>query len=191
MSLPKSGSWGRVNASVLTQPEVADTTLRVLMPTNELFWYVAHTRRAGKRNWPKYCEREGSSSRCMLPARSINIGQNGHVPEAALSRLCIPPTADSPAAKVYQSDFVANLLDVPDQESFARAVGRHPAGAGQRPRGSSGAAITAGSRSKSNPARCAGWKAGCKKRAGVTMVLLRLDFISQAAAVKLKQRNWS
>jgi len=50
---------GRVNASVLHNLKVADTTLRVLMPTNELFWYVAHTRPRREKKLAEYCEREG------------------------------------------------------------------------------------------------------------------------------------
>ena len=87
--------------------------------------------------------------------------------------------------KVYQSDYVANLLDVPDQETFSHQLGDilHALETDLEVR--LAPHITAGTRVriKSGPLR--GMEGSVEERAGATLVLLRLDFISQAAAVKI------
>ena len=88
--------------------------------------------------------------------------------------------------KVYQSDFVANLLDVPDQESFARQLGDILLALDSDLEVRLAPQITAGSRVKIKSGPLRGLEGRVQERAGVTMVLLRLDFISQAAAVKIE-----
>ena len=87
--------------------------------------------------------------------------------------------------KVYQSDYVANLLDVPDQETFAQQLADILRALETGLEVRLAPQISAGSRVriKSGPLR--GLEGSVEQRAGTTLVLLRLDFISQAAAVKI------
>ena len=88
--------------------------------------------------------------------------------------------------KVYQSDYVANLLDVPDQETFAQQLGDILQALETDLEVFLAPQITAGARVKVKSGPLRGMEGWVQERAGVTMVLLRLDFISQAAAVKIE-----
>jgi transcription antitermination factor NusG len=86
---------------------------------------------------------------------------------------------------VYQSDHVANLLDVPDQAVFEQQLGDILRALDTDCEVFLAPHIVEGTRVriKSGPLR--GLEGSVEKRAGMTLVQLRLDFISQAAAVKV------
>ena len=177
----------RVNASALRNLKVADTTLDVLMPTNEMLWYVAHTRPRREKKLAEYCEREGFL--VTLPCyRTVHKyrGKTVTFRKPLFPGYVFLQLLTHQRQKVYQSDFVANLLDVPDQESFARQLGDILLALDSDLEVRLAPQITEGSRVKIKSGPLRGLEGRVQERAGVTMVLLRLDFISQAAAVKIE-----
>jgi transcription antitermination factor NusG len=87
---------------------------------------------------------------------------------------------------VYQSDYVANLLNVPDQDTFDRQLADILRSLETDLEVRLAPQINAGCRVriKSGPLRgIEGW---VERRTGTVLVLLRLDFIGQAAAVKME-----
>ena len=88
--------------------------------------------------------------------------------------------------KVYQSDYVANLLDVPDQEGFHSQLAYIFEAIESGCELKLAPEIGAGKRViiKSGPMRgIEGW---VEDRYGSSTVLLRLDFIGQAAALSME-----
>src|SRR5437870_4762164 len=90
-----------------------------LEQATELAWFVAHTRPRCEKKLVEYCEREGFN--VTLPVyKSIKKYRGKTVtfkkplfPGYVFLRL----SAEQPR-KVYQSDYVANLLTVVDQQLF-------------------------------------------------------------------------
>jgi len=159
---------------------------RILRPVSELRWFVAHTRPRREKKLVEYCQRHGIAATlpCYKSAHKYRgktvVFQKPLFPGYVFLQL-EPRQKDA----VRQNDHVANLLDVFDQETLRRQledillalemdleVRLAPSiGEGMRVR------------IKSGPLRgVEGW---VEHRYGRATVLLRLDFISQAAAVKL------
>lgn len=88
--------------------------------------------------------------------------------------------------KIQQSDYVANLLEVIDQELFSRQLsdilGALETGVEIRLAPS----IGEGTRVKIKHGALQGVEGWVERRSGMTLVLLRLDFIGKAAAVKVE-----
>jgi transcription antitermination factor NusG len=155
--------------------------------TETLFWFVAHTRPRREKKLTEYCEREGFQ--VTLPCyRAVHKyrGKTVTFLKPLFPGYVFLQLLDHQRQKVYQSDYVANLLDVPDQETFAHQLGDILQALETDLEVCLAPQITAGARVriKSGPLR--GLEGYVQERAGVTMVLLRLDFISQAAAVKIE-----
>ena len=87
--------------------------------------------------------------------------------------------------KVYQSDYVANLLDVPDQDLFAQQLGDILLALETDLEVRLAPQISPGTRVKIKSGPLRGLEGWVEQREGTTLVLLRLDFIAQAAAVKI------
>jgi transcription antitermination factor NusG len=154
--------------------------------TDELLWYVAHTRPRCEKKLVGYCEREGFAT--TLPCyRSVKKYRGktlvffkplfpGYVFLQLLARH---------RQAVFQSDFVANLLSVPDQAEFEAQL--HDILTALDTEVEVRLAPTIGPgvkvRIKSGPLQ--GMEAWVESRTGMTEALLRLDFIGQAAAVKV------
>jgi transcription antitermination factor NusG len=154
---------------------------------NDLLWFVAHTRPRREKKLVEYAEREGLS--VTLPCyRSVHKyrGKTVVFEKPLFPGYVFFQLVPASRQKVYQSDFVANLLDVPDQALFEQQLWvirqaletdleirlAPEIGEGKRVR------ITSG------PLRgVEGW---VEQRYGMTTVLLRVDFLSQAAAVKVE-----
>ncbi len=154
---------------------------------SELLWFVVHTRPRCEKKVVEFCNRE------MIPA-TLPCYKTAHKyrGKVVVFRKPLFPgyvflqLASENRRVVYQSDYVANLLEVVDQDLFLRQLGEilqaletdldirlAPAiGPGMRVR------------IKDGPLRgTAGW---VEERYGMSTVLLRLDFIGQAAAVKVE-----
>ena len=163
-------------------------TTPVNSPTvSELLWFVAHTKPRSEKKLAEFCEREGFTvvlpccdSTRKYPGKSVVFHKPlfpGYV------FLQLSPRAVS---AVRQNDFVANLLDVFDQATLARQL-REILTALESglvlqvaPEIGEGARV----RIKSGPLQgVEGW---VEKRQGINVVSLRLDFINQAAAVKVE-----
>ena len=157
------------------------------MPANELLWYVAHTRPRREKKLAEYCEREGFL--VTLPCyRTVHKyrGKTVTFQKPLFPGYVFLQLQSHQRQRVYQSDFVASLLDVPDQESFSRQLGDILLALDSDLEVRLAPQIAAGSRVKIKSGPLRGMEGWVQERAGVTMVLLRLDFISQAAAVKIE-----
>jgi len=153
----------------------------------QLLWFVAHTRPRCEKKLVEYCEREGIAT--QLPCYRSAHKYRGKV---AIFRKPLFPGyvfLQMPVLrrqKIYQSKHVANVLDVADQELFARQLGDILTALETELEITLAPEIGEGKRVriKSGPLRgVEGW---VEKRTGMRVVFLRLDFIAQAAAVKLE-----
>ena len=153
---------------------------------SSLDWYVAHTRPRCEKKLAEYCERQAFS--VTLPCfRSVRKYRGKTVVfEKPLFPSYLFLKLHSPQRQtVYQSDYVANLLDVPDQELFSRQLNDILLSLETGLEVCLAPQIEAGCRVriKSGPLR--GLEGWVQQRTGMVFVHLRLDFISQAAAVKI------
>ena len=154
---------------------------------SELLWYVAHTKPRCEKKLAEFCEREGFAF--VLPCYDSTRKYRG---KSVIFRkplfpgyvfLQLPPRA---ASTVRQNDYVANLLDVFDQATLAQQLKEILAAL------ESGLVIQAlpeigeGSRVRIKSGPLQGVEGWVEKRQGINVVLLRLDFINQAAAVKVE-----
>ena len=148
---------------------------------------VAHTKPRCEKKLVQFCEREGFevSLPCYKSAHRYRgktvVFNKPLFPGYAFLRL-----RGEQRPKVRQSDYVANLLEVSDQELFARQLGEILAALEADVEVRLAPTIGEGTRVqiKSGPLR--GMEGWVEKRTGPKMVLLRLDFIGQAAAVKVE-----
>ena len=92
-----------------------------------------------------------------------------------------------PAKKdcVRQSDHVANLIEVFDQETFQRQLQDILLALESKVGVRLAPAIGEGTRVRIKTGPLQGIEGWVERRSGMTTVLLRLDFINQAAAVKV------
>jgi transcription antitermination factor NusG len=153
----------------------------------ERLWFVAHTRPRCEKKLVQYCDRESVST--TLPCyRSVRKYRGKKVvflkplfPGYVF--LQIEPILRQ---KVYQSDYVANLLEVTDQALFQEQLDdiltalETDIEIRLEPEIQEGCRV----RIKSGPLR--GMEGWVQHRSGMMQVLLRLDFIAQAAAVKVE-----
>jgi transcription antitermination factor NusG len=163
------------------------TKFRMLERMSEQLWFVAHTKPRREKKLATYCERHGIAA--TLPCYDSAHKYRG---KTVVFRkplfpgyvfLQLEPTK---VAEVRQNDDVANLLDVFDQEKFYRQLHdillalESKIGVRLAPTIGEGMRV----RIKGGPLQgVEGW---VEQRYGSSTVLLRLDFISQAAAVKLE-----
>jgi transcription antitermination factor NusG len=150
-------------------------------------WFVAHTRPRCEKRLLEYCEREGFSAAlpCYRAAHKYRgktvVFQKPLFPGYLFVRL-----ANGGRGAVFRSDYLANLLEVPDQALFTQQLEAVLAALETdceirlEPRIGEGMRV----KIKNGPLR--GMEAWVEKRHGMNTVLLRLDFIGQAAAVKLE-----
>ena len=153
----------------------------------ELEWFVAHTRPRREKKLVEYCRREGLAT--ILPCYTTVHKYRGKT--VIFSKPLFPgyvflQLTEGQPQKAYQSDNVANLLKVFDQATFAQQLDEILRALETDLEVRLAPEIGQGSRVriKSGPLR--GMEGWVEQRYGVTTVLLRLDFIGQAAAVRLE-----
>lgn len=154
---------------------------------SELAWYVVHTRPRCEKKLAQHCEREGLA--VTLPCyRSVKKYRGKKVafekplfPGYLFLQLLRPQTRI-----VYQSDYVANLLDVVDQELFEQQLSDILQALETDLEVYLVPSITAGARVKIKSGPLRGVEGFVEERAGQCLLVLRLDFIGQAAAVKVE-----
>ena len=161
----------------------------VLPPENKpetILWYVAHTRPRCEKKLSDYCAREGFSVTLPLyksvkkyPGKVVEF-EKPLFPNYLFLRL-LP----SQTRKVFQSDYVANLLHVVDQELFEQQLGDILEALENQSEVILAPQIKPGSlvQVKCGPLR--GMEGYVEQRTGKAYVLLRLDFIGEAAAVQV------
>lgn len=152
-----------------------------------LVWFVAHTRPRREKRLKDYCERQ--SIAVTLPCYRAAHRYRGKTvvfhkplfPSYVFLQL-IPEQVQH----VGQNDHVARLLAVSDQDLFARQLGDILLALDSGLEVFLAPQINAGSRVKIKSGPLRGMEALVEQRSGLTTVLLRLDFISQAAAIRLE-----
>lgn len=157
-----------------------------LDPAREFLWYVAHTRPRCEKKLCGFCERAGY--RPTLPLyRSVKkyrgktlVFEKPLFPGYVFLQL--PPVARQ---GVLQSDYVANLLDVPVQDEFEQQLGAilHALESEYEVRLAPSILPGCRVRIRSGPLR--GLEGFVEQRRGAVEVHLRLEFIGQAAAVRM------
>lgn len=151
-----------------------------------IVWFVAHARPRCEKRIVDYCGRMGIAT--TLPCyRSVRKYRGKTVTfEKPLFPgyvfLQAPPEL---RGKIYQSDYVANLLSVSDQTGFERQLEDILRALETGLEITLAPEIGKGSRVKIKSGPLAGTEGWVEERYGFETVLLRLDFIGQAAAVKL------
>lgn len=150
-------------------------------------WAVAHTKPRCEKKLVQHCAREGIDS--TLPCYRAPHRYRGKTvvflkplfPGYVFLRL-----RREQHRVLIQSDYVANLLTVTDQELFDRQLREIMTALETDVEVRLAPAISEGTRVqiKSGPLR--GLEGWVETRRGPTTVMLRLDFIGQAAAVKVE-----
>jgi transcription antitermination factor NusG len=153
---------------------------------SDCLWFVAHTRPRREKKLVEFCARKGLAA--TLPCYDSPHKYRGKTvvfrkplfPGYVFLELEPDRTND-----IRNSDYIANLLDVFDQETFRRQLGdillalENNVGVRLAP------AIGEGMRVRIKTGPLQGIEGWVEQRYGMSTILLRLDFINQAAAVKL------
>jgi transcriptional antiterminator RfaH len=154
---------------------------------SELSWFVAHTRPRREKKLVEYCERQGLAA--TLPCNDSAHKYRG---KTVVFRKPLFPgyvflqLDPQQTPSVQQNEHIANLLTVFDQETFRRQLEdillalKTSTGVQLAP------SIGAGMRVRIKAGPLQGIEGWVEQRYGMSTVLLRLDFINQAAAVKLE-----
>jgi transcription antitermination factor NusG len=153
---------------------------------NQLLWHVAHTKPRCEKKLVQFCERKSLAA--TLPTyRSAHKyrGKTVVFQKPLFPSYVFIQMAREQRNTVLQSDHVANLLDVHDQELFARQLHEVMLALETDLEIRLAPTIGEGARVKIKSGPLRGTEGWVEKRYGMNVVLLRLDFIGQAAAVKL------
>jgi transcription antitermination factor NusG len=153
---------------------------------SELRWFVAHTKPRREKKLAEQCQRQGIAA--TLPCYSSAHRYRGKT--VVFQKPLFPgyvflQLEAGQKDFVRQNDHVANLLDVFDQQTFYRQLQdillalQTKVGVRLAP------AIGEGTRVRIKGGPLQGIEGWVEQRYGMTTVLLRLDFINQAAAVKI------
>ncbi|HUD46071.1 MAG TPA: transcription termination/antitermination NusG family protein [Candidatus Baltobacteraceae bacterium] len=168
-NLDLAGGWGKV------------------LGVSDLLWFVAHTRPRCEKKLVRFCEREGLSAAlpCYRAAHKYRgktvVFQKPLFPGYVFLRILAEQRG-----KIHHSDHLANLLDVGDQDLFARQLNDVLLALETECEIRLAPTIGPGTRVKIKQGPLRGIEAWVEQRYGMNTVLLRLDFIGQAAAVKLE-----
>ncbi len=154
---------------------------------SDLSWFVAHTKPRCEKKLVDYCQRQefAVTLPCLASAHKYRgktvVFQKPLFPGYVFLQL-LPPQAST----IRQNDLVANLLNVFDQETFARQLQEitQALAAGVEVRLAPSIGVGTRVRIKAGPLQ--GLEGWVEQRYGATTVLLRLEFINQAAAVKVE-----
>lgn len=153
---------------------------------HETLWAVAHTKPRCEKKLKQHCEREGV-------AVTLPLVQSAHKyrgKTVVFERPLFPgyvflQLAQDQRKVALQSDYVANLLDVFDQDLFELQLREILVALESGCEVRLAPAIGKGMRVNIRSGPLRGMEAWVEERYGPNVVLLRLDFIGQAAAVKL------
>lgn len=150
-------------------------------------WFVAHTKPRCEKKLAEWCGRQAvpATLPCYASVRKYR-GKTVTFQKPLFPGYVFIELEAFQRAPVRQSDHVANLLEVTDQETFRQQLQdilvavESNVGIRLAPQ------ITAGIQVKIKSGPLQGIEGWVENRVGLTTVLLRLDFIGQAAAVKLE-----
>jgi transcriptional antiterminator RfaH len=154
---------------------------------SHLAWFVAHTRPRREKKLQQFCEQAGFpvTLPCYRSVRKYRgkelVFQKPLFPGYVFIQL-LPEQRKS----VFQSDHVASLLTVHDQAQFIRQLGEILQALESDLEIHLAPEIGTGTRVKVKSGPLRGMEGWVEQRYGMTTVLLRLDFIGQAAAIQLQ-----
>jgi transcription antitermination factor NusG len=157
---------------------------------SEAIWFVAHTRPRREKKLKEYCEREGLQA--VLPCfRSVRKyrGKTAVFLKPLFPGYLFIQMGMEHRQKVGQNDHAARLLTVPDQVQFARQLEEILRALETELEIVLAPEIGVGHKVKIKAGPLKGMEAWVEQRYGVSLVLLRLDFIGQAAAVKVEAND--
>ncbi len=153
---------------------------------SELLWFVAHTKPRREKKLVEHCRRYqiAATLPCYNSAHKYR-GKTVVFQKPLFPGYVFLELEPGNAASIRQNDHVANLLDVFDQQTFQRQLQdimlalEAEVGVRLAP------AIGEGMRVRIKTGPLQGIEGWVEQRYGMNTVLLRLDFINQAAAVKV------
>lgn len=153
----------------------------------DLLWFVAHTRPRCEKKLAEYAQKEGIA--VTLPTiASVHKyrGKTVKFHKPLFPGYVFLRMLASQRQSIYQSDHVANLLDVVDQELLAQQLEVVMRALESDVEIRLAPQIVEGQRVRIIAGPLRGVEGVVEQRSGVTTVFLRVDFISQAAAVKME-----
>lgn len=154
---------------------------------SELLWFVAHTKPRREKKLVEYCERQGFA--VTLPSyRSAHKyrGKSVVFEKPLFPGYVFLQLLPADAAPVRQNDHVANLLEVFDQATFNRQLQEILLALESDLEVRLAPTIATGTRVRIRSGPLQGIEGFVESRQGRVTVILRLDFINQAAAVKME-----
>jgi len=159
---------------------------RILRRVSDLFWVVAHTRPRREKKLVEYCRlhRLAVTLPCYNSAHKYR-GKTVVFHKPLFPGYVFLQLQKANFSSVRQNDCVANLLEVFDQETFARQLQEILAALESTLEVRLAPSIGEGTRVRIRSGPLQGVEGWVEKRHGMSTVLLRLDFINQAAAVKI------
>ena len=151
-----------------------------------VIWFVAHARPRCEKRIVDYCGRMGVTTTlpCYQTVRKYR-GKKVTFEKPLFPGYVFLQAAPELRGKIYQSDYVANLLSVNDQAGFERQLADILRALETGLEITLAPEIGKGTRVRIRNGPLAGTEGWVEERYGFETVLLRLDFIGQAAAVKL------
>ena len=153
----------------------------------DLAWFVAHTRSRREKKLKRFCESEGILVK--LPCyRTVHKyrGKTVVFAKPLFPGYVFLQLLPEQRQKLVQNENVTRLLVVHDQVLFVQQLGEILKALETNLEVFLAPAIGAGSRVKIKSGPLRGMEGWVEQRRGMTTVLLRLDFIGQAAAVKVQ-----
>jgi len=153
---------------------------------SEARWFVAHTKPRREKKLVEYCQRHGIAATlpCYDSAHKYR-GKTVVFQKPLFPGYVFLQLASAQKDSVRQSDLVANLLDVFDQETFYQQLKDILVALEADLEVRLAPAIGEGMRVRIRAGPLQGIEGWVEQRYGMSTVLLRLDFINQAAAVKV------
>jgi transcription antitermination factor NusG len=155
-----------------------------------IIWFVAHVKPRREKKLVEYCSREGLGA--TLPCYDSAHKYRG---KTVVFRKPLFPgyvflqIGLEKAPGIRQNEHVANLLEVVDQEAFQRQLEDILLALDSQEGVRLAPAVGEGARVRIKAGPLQGIEGWVETRYGMTTVLLRLDFINQAAAVKIDAEN--
>ena len=150
-------------------------------------WWVAHTRPRCEKKLTQFCEREGLAATlpCYDSAHKYR-GKNVVFRKPLFPGYVFLKIERAQKSLVQHSDHVANLLEVIDQEQFTEQLEDILLALDTESEIRLAPAIGPGMRVQIKNGPLRGVEGWVEERYGMSTVLLRLDFIGKAAAVKVE-----
>jgi len=154
--------------------------------SDSIVWFVAHTRPRCEKKVVQYCADLGIATTlpCYHSVRKYR-GKTVTFEKPLFPCYVFLQAQREQRGKIYQSDYVANLLDVPDPALLEQQLADILRALETGLEIVLAPEVGKGTRVKIKYGALAGIEGWVEERYGFETVLLRLDFIGQAAAVKL------